>query len=149
MYKFNVQVGPKILFCIEHENEDVIEIPGFPMPKSKESADVKLVDIFGKDKFKNAYISYEYDFGDGWEHSIKFLGEAAEILEHPICLGGEGHPCAEDCGGPGGWEELKALYKKKKLTKEAKTTKDWYESGGCVNGDEEGLADPALGYCSC
>eukprot|EP00026_Physarum_polycephalum_P003572 Phypoly_transcript_03585.p2 GENE.Phypoly_transcript_03585~~Phypoly_transcript_03585.p2 ORF type:complete len:126 (+),score=23.96 Phypoly_transcript_03585:1163-1540(+) len=74
MYKFNVEVGSEILFCIKHENEDVIEIPGFPMPKSKESADVKLVAIFGKDKFKNADISYEYDFGDGWEHSIKFLG---------------------------------------------------------------------------
>jgi hypothetical protein len=29
-----------------------------------------------------------------------------------ICLAGEGHPCAEDCGSPGGWEDLKSLFKK-------------------------------------
>jgi len=59
-------------------------------------------------------VSYEYDHGDSWDHKITFLGKAdsnlrknmqipAEEKMPVFCLGGEGHPCAEDSGGPGGW----------------------------------------------
>jgi hypothetical protein len=56
-------------------------------------------------------IGYEYDFGDGWEHEIvveaRVVAEAAQI--YPACIAGEGACPPEDCGGPGGFEDLKAL----------------------------------------
>ncbi|KAK5120332.1 hypothetical protein LTR85_006271 [Meristemomyces frigidus] len=64
-------------------------------------------------------VMYEYDLGDGWEHKIEFLGIADKGLDgemrqfgvkegqHSFCLDGDGHPCAEDCGGPMGWERTK------------------------------------------
>jgi hypothetical protein len=54
-----------------------------------------------------------------------------------VCLGGEGHPCAEDAGGAGGWEDLKALFKKRG---DPEGRNDWYKHS-CANGDKKGL-DP-------
>jgi len=58
--------------------------------------------------YEDDVFEYEYDFGDCWEHEI----EAEKILEpeagvkYPRCLAG-GRACPpEDCGGPGGYEEL-------------------------------------------
>jgi hypothetical protein len=53
-------------------------------------------------------FEYEYDFGDCWEHEI----EVEKILEpeagakYPRCLAGERACPSDDCGGPGGYEEL-------------------------------------------
>lgn len=61
-------------------------------------------------------VEYRYDFGDNWEHQIQFLGAAEPHLSKAMgqgadqkifCFGGEGHPCVEDCGSYGGFEELK------------------------------------------
>ena len=48
--------------------------------------------------------------GDGWEHEPYVLGRADEHLGRALglnrlnqkiaCISGEGHACAEDCGGP-------------------------------------------------
>jgi hypothetical protein len=46
------------------------------------------------------------------------------------CIGGEGHPCAEDCGSSLVWENPKSVFKKGK--------KDWYKKV-CMNGDPKGL----------
>ena len=55
--------------------------------------------------------SYEYDFGDGWEHEL--VVEASAVADaataYPACTGGEGACPPEDCGGPGGFAELKEL----------------------------------------
>ena len=91
-------------------------------------------------------ITYEYDMGDSWEHQIILMGRADARLHRTlgvegdapvICLSGEGHPCAEDCGSAPGWEDLKAAFKKQKAGKERK---DWYKTV-CWNGDPKGL-DP-------
>ena len=55
---------------------------------------------------------YEYDFGDGWEHSIHV--EAHEPVEnhvqHLLCLAGANACPPEDVGGPGGYADfLEAL----------------------------------------
>jgi hypothetical protein len=54
---------------------------------------------------------YEYDFGDGWEHEL--VVEASAVADtatvYPGCTGGEGACPPEDCGGPGGFAELKEL----------------------------------------
>jgi hypothetical protein len=54
---------------------------------------------------------YEYDFGDGWEHEL--VVEASAVADaatvYPACIGGEGACPPEDCGGPGGFADLKEL----------------------------------------
>ena len=54
---------------------------------------------------------YEYDFGDGWEHELAV--EASAVADaarmYPECIAGEGACPPEDCGGPGGFADLKEL----------------------------------------
>lgn len=53
-------------------------------------------------------FTYEYDFGDGWNHQIKVekvLPLDAEF-KHPVCLAGENACPPEDCGGMGGYYNL-------------------------------------------
>ena len=61
-------------------------------------------------------MTYEYDVEDSWEHMVHFLGHADQNLGASMCMpsdqtvfyiGGEGHPCCEDCGSDPGWETLK------------------------------------------
>ena len=56
-------------------------------------------------------ISYEYDFGDSWEHElvIEERTTAADGVLYPVCVAGEGACPPEDCGGSYGFAELKAL----------------------------------------
>lgn len=94
-------------------------------------------------------ITYKYDMGDGWEHQIQLLGRAEKGLhaaltglpeekaQKVLCVSGEGHPCAEDCGSEPGWEELKKAFTKPKGDRELK---EWYKNV-CANGDRKGL-DP-------
>lgn len=54
-------------------------------------------------------ISYEYDFGDGWEHELvveaRAAAEAGQV--YPACIAGEGACPPEDSGGAYGFEQLK------------------------------------------
>jgi hypothetical protein len=56
-------------------------------------------------------ISYEYDFGDSWEHEL--VVEARTVAEdgqtYPACIAGEGACPPEDCGGVYGFAELKEV----------------------------------------
>jgi hypothetical protein len=56
-------------------------------------------------------ISYEYDFGDGWEHELvveaRAVAEAGRI--YPACIAGHGACPPEDSGGSYGFEGLKEL----------------------------------------
>ncbi len=54
-----------------------------------------------------AKIVYNYDFGDGWQHTI----DIERIIENyednfPTCLAGEGNAPPEDVGGEPGYEEF-------------------------------------------
>ena len=48
---------------------------------------------------------YDYDFGDGWEHDVRVVGTTA--ADSPHCLDGARACPPEDCGGPGGYSELR------------------------------------------
>jgi hypothetical protein len=54
---------------------------------------------------------YEYDFGDGWDHELTVEASvvADAVTVYPACTGGEGACPPEDCGGPGGFADLKEL----------------------------------------
>lgn len=121
----------------------------YPEPDGvRAEEDYTLGDIFDGEEYKGKVeLTYEYDMGDGWMHLIYFLGRMDPLVKRTVgvpedvevfCLNGEGHPCAEDCGGSGGWEDLKELFTKRK--KDPEGLKEWYKHE-CLNGDPKGL-DP-------
>ncbi len=70
-------------------------------------------------------IIYEYDFGDGWEHEVKFEKFVDEEIKKPLCIGGERACPPEDCGGIGGYEDFCKIMIEKK-GEEYKEMKEWY-----------------------
>jgi hypothetical protein len=52
---------------------------------------------------------YEYDFGDGWEHTVT-VKKVTTVAKppRPRCLAGARACPPEDCGGPGGYADLLA-----------------------------------------
>ncbi len=55
---------------------------------------------------------YTYDFGDDWQHDILIEKPPAAssrknlAISLPACIAGERNGPPEDCGGPGGYDEL-------------------------------------------
>ncbi len=51
---------------------------------------------------------YEYDFGDGWEHTllVEKILPPSEERKKPVCLKGERACPPEDCGGPWGYGNI-------------------------------------------
>ncbi|OFZ13213.1 MAG: hypothetical protein A2X86_09225 [Bdellovibrionales bacterium GWA2_49_15] len=72
--------------------------------------------LLGVDEF-----SYLYDFGDNWEHRIEVIGFAdhPQGLSTPLCTDGENACPPEDCGGAGGFHEIKRALKQKRSKKNA------------------------------
>lgn len=65
---------------------------------------IKLNQVLSKEKQS---FSYEYDFGDGWDHTIvleKILKEHNQ--KYPTCVDGKRSCPPEDCGGSWGYENL-------------------------------------------
>ena len=79
----------------------------------EDSSKVRLVKVlpFEKDRF-----TYEYDFGDSWQHDI--LIEKILPVElganYPICLFGKRACPPEDCGGIWGYSDLLRIIRKPK-----------------------------------
>ncbi len=72
---------------------------------SPEEKATKLDALIKKKRF-----GYDYDFGDGWEHDIEI--EQVDSLDAnlvPMCVAGERSCPPEDCGGPGGYAQLRTL----------------------------------------
>lgn len=68
---------------------------------------------------------YEYDLEVGWQHHITVKDRVAPT-EGFHCTWGTGHPAADDCS-PEGWESIKKIYRAKRLRREQRKEKDWYE----------------------
>lgn len=98
------------------------------------SGDYQLQTYFETARFRDHDLIYQYDFGDSWEHIITVLGRG-EKVDFFFCVDGEGHGCAEDAGGPTGWEDVRDAYKKRNGDKDLR---EWYEKN-CTNGDPAGL----------
>lgn len=66
---------------------------------------VRLRDIAPVEEMRFTYV---YDFGDNWEHEVvveRILSSTRDV-PYAVCLAGERCCPTEDCGGPGGYEEL-------------------------------------------
>ena len=91
----------------------------------------RLCDVIGRPKSK---FTYEYDFGDGWEHQLMLekllaVGESTAF----VCLAGKGACPLEDCGGIGGYYHLLEVLAHPD-DPEHDDMKEWV--GGEINPDE-------------
>ncbi len=74
------------------------------LPPMVHEKGVALRDIVGAAK-----ITYEYDFGDSWEHRIEIESVAVvpeSGITYPICIAGARARPPEDCGGTSGYESM-------------------------------------------
>ena len=95
-------------------NEDYYSLPDDEFESdSIDYRKVKLDRVITAPKQK---FSYEYDFGDGWEHTIvleKILPKEMQA-KHPVCIDGKRNCPPEDCGGIPGYEDLCDIMQKPK-----------------------------------
>lgn len=70
----------------------------------KNERNVRLDQIAGEGET----LTYEYDFGDGWDHEIKIEKALAAdpIIHYPRLTAGARACPPEDCGGPPGYAHL-------------------------------------------
>jgi hypothetical protein len=92
----------------------------------------KLSSFFKEEKMKAGYI---YDFGDAWDHLIKFekILTRQDGINYPICIDGEMACPPEDCGGAFGYDEFLNAIKNPKH-REHKEMLKWI--GGKFNPEE-------------
>lgn len=64
---------------------------------------VKLKDVLHE---VGDILKYEYDMGDGWEHTIILEKIDAGLPKTPKCIDGRRAAPPEDCGGVHGYQEL-------------------------------------------
>lgn len=116
------------------------ELDEFNLDDSQTSSSFCLFEVFESEKYKGKAVEYEYDFGDGWNHSIELIGLRPGDTERKVmCFAGQGHSPAEDSGGVFGWQEIVDAYNAKKPNDEQKDLKSWYENR-CTNCDPKGLS---------
>jgi hypothetical protein len=103
LHQFDVMepsTGERVQIGIPSDDDwdDVPMLPGWKL---------KIADCFVREQDQ---ALYEYDFGDGWEHSVVLESRlpADPRGRYPMCTGGERHCPPEDCGGVDGYEELLA-----------------------------------------
>jgi hypothetical protein len=90
----------------------------------RDEAKATLMQVASK---AGAKFSYEYDFGDSWEHKIhleKILPPDPSVATTAICLDGERSCPPEDCGGIWGYAELLKTLKSPKHP-EHERMKEW------------------------
>jgi hypothetical protein len=98
-----------------HLHQFIVGESYYAMPSIDEFSELGLKDekkawlnqVLSKPKKK---IVYEYDFGDGWEHTIvleKIL-QPDPSVRYPRCVAGARACPPEDCGGTGGYENFLA-----------------------------------------
>ena len=75
-------------------------------------------------------LVYLYDFGDGWEHTIKVerLADPEPGVLYPRLIEISGRCPPEDCGGPWGYAELLDAIKDPKHKRHAELT-EWIGEG--------------------
>jgi len=66
----------------------------------------RLIDVLEDAGTKT--VKYLYDFGDGWEHTVKVerITDAVPGLAYPVLINATGRCPPEDVGGPWGYDEF-------------------------------------------
>lgn len=99
---------PTLLDRMEGRRVFVTKVTPWGEPTEMDGEDeraVTLAEVCPKVKSK---LIYEYDFGDGWEHTIEVqkIAEPEAGAAYPVCLEGKKACPPEDCGGVWGYYEL-------------------------------------------
>jgi hypothetical protein len=73
--------------------------------RARDERKVRLGDLLS---IPGSQLSYEYDFGDGWEHEIHRVGQVDSDVNatYALCTAGARACPPEDCGGPPGYADL-------------------------------------------
>jgi len=92
-----------------------IELPNpemdvFDAVESKDERNERIADWFPEIMKQ---CTYEYDFGDGWTHTVLFEKEVPleKGEEYPQCVAGKNACPPDDCGGLGGYDRLQLILK--------------------------------------
>ena len=106
----------------------------------EDEREVRLSDI-PKDAL--GFFTFEYDFGDGWEHTLilERILAPEKGVKYPVCIDGARSCPPEDCGGPQGYEEFLEAIRNRKHP-EHKHMLEW--AGGEFDPEEfdlEGIND--------
>jgi hypothetical protein len=106
---------------------ETISIP-YPDDDWEESLDARKIKIKNYFPVAKSTITYEYDFGDGWEHivTLEKILDADKNTRYPVCIKGKRNCPPEDCGGPWGYENLLNILADKNHP-EHNEFKDWVE----------------------
>jgi len=88
----------------------------------------RLIDVI--EDLGTKTLRYLYDFGDGWEHTIKIerIGPPVPGILYPRLLDAVGRCPPEDVGGPWGYEEFLAAHRDPKHERHAEFA-EWMEPG--------------------
>jgi hypothetical protein len=72
-------------------------------------------------------FTYEYDFGDSWQHQIEFedVVPASTTDTAPTCIDGQRACPPEDCGGIDRYHHLLKVMKRPKRDRERRELIDW------------------------
>jgi hypothetical protein len=91
--------------------------------ESEDSSEVTIADLM---MMKIEDFQYNYDYGDGWEHSIEIGKEVLPQagVKYPLCTEGSGACPPEDCGGPYGYLNLCKILSNPK-DEEYKEMREW------------------------
>lgn len=80
-----------------------------------DAAETKVKNVLAEE---SETMTFSYDFGDGWEIRLVlekiFWDKELPGKELPRVLDGTGYGIIEDCGGPGGLEDIAKAFKNKK-----------------------------------
>ena len=110
--------------------ERIISDPAFELDRPEDSPpvlDERKVSLMQNALQVGDEISYEYDFGDSWEHRVtvvKVLPPDAAAAKVAQCLDGARACPPEDCGGARGYEDLLKIIENPRH-KEHKAMLEW------------------------
>lgn len=82
--------------------------------------DFTVADLLRRPKQK---LTYGYDFGDGWEHTVTLVAIHHDG-EELACIAGAGACPPDDCGGPGGYTRILDILSNRKHP-DYKDTVEW------------------------
>lgn len=105
------------LFAFRKGNFLNIGIPSeMDIDFGNEVVEITTTPLMGILEYPKDTITYEYDFGDGWEHKVDVqkVFESLEIPHLPYCIKAANACPIEDCGGVWGYQNLLEVMQNKK-----------------------------------
>jgi Plasmid pRiA4b ORF-3-like protein len=121
--------GSQPLIGIPFEDDGFL----FEGEEQLDAAKIKLKEIFTAPRQTYSYI---YDFGDDWHHQLLLEKITDDKLRYADCLAGKGACPPEDCGGPWGYANLKAIVNDPKHAEHSEM-KEWLGLGKKEKWDAE------------